>query len=115
MKQNLTFIKIMFGCSVTSVILFSFFYVWGLFACADFYALLDCTLPFFFSAVFSVIGFGIAQYNYALKSETAKQHERKERTKSFERRYIIKTYGRNGSFQTRHITVRGDYGQLKSA
>ena len=39
MKNNLTFIKIMFGCSVLSVIMFSAFYIWGLGHCADFYAL----------------------------------------------------------------------------
>ena len=30
MKQSTTFIKIMFGCSVISVILFSAFYIWGI-------------------------------------------------------------------------------------
>ena len=71
MKQNTIFIKIMFGCSITSVILFSVFYIWGLYNCSDFYALLDCTLPFFFSSVFSVIGFGYAQYRYSVENDAA--------------------------------------------
>ena len=122
MKQNMTLIKIMFGCSVLSVILFSVFYIWGLYNCSDFYALLDCTLPFFFSSILSVAGFGFAQYKYSVESEAAEVHKRdhvkmhsKNKSKNYERRYIIKTYGRNGSYRTKQINMRGDYGLLKSA
>ena len=122
MKQPTIFIKIMFGCSITSVILFSVFYIWGLYNCSDFYALLDCTLPFFFSSVFSVIGFGYAQYRYSVENDAAEVHKHahekmhtKDKSKNYERRYIIKTYGRNGSYKTKQINMRGDYGLLKSA
>ena len=95
--------------------MFSAFYIWGLGHCADFYALLDCTLPFFFASIFSVIGFGIAQHSYIAKSEAEAHCAKNDKCRNYERRYIIKTYGRNGSINVKHINMRGNYGLLKSA
>ena len=117
MKKYDWLIKIMFGASVMFTALFVIFYIWGINNCADFSALTDCTLPFFLMSFISMAGFGAAGYLHAAKSAAfeAKNAVKSVKTKTLERRYIIKTYGRNGSFQTKRINVRGDYGLLKSA
>ena len=120
MKENLRLIKIMFGLSVTSLALFVGFYLYGIHFCRDIYALFDCTLPFFFLTVISVIGFGAAQHKCNCEEEKKpeiKCIEKKtesKKSKKFDKRYIVKTYSREG-IHTKQINMRGNYGMLKSA
>ena len=115
MKDKKVFIKIMFGFSLAFEVLFALAYIIGIIQCGDIYSLLDCTLPFVGMAVLSMIGLGITQHIYIGGEENKKEQANAEKSvKNYEKRYIIKTYSREG-VQTKRINVRGDYGLLKSA
>ncbi len=118
MKNNLTLIKIMFGSSILFVILFAAFYIWGIDNCHSIYELLDHTLPFFIMDILSVLGFGISIHKYYKNMASAKDKlprlGKAGNIKNYEKRYIVKTYGRDG-VHVKHISIRGDYGMLKSA
>ena len=125
MKNKTTLIKMliktMFGCSILFVVLYWLAYLWGISNYNSIYPILDCTLPFAGLAVLSMIGLGASQHWYLREEE--KKEEKTEKTteknveksvKNYEKRYIVKTYGRDG-VHTKRINVRGDYGLLRSA
>ncbi|MBO5560858.1 MAG: hypothetical protein J6A07_04340 [Firmicutes bacterium] len=130
MKNYYNILKCMFSTFVVMSLLFTVSYIHGIICFDNIYDLLDETLPFVPFIIASIIGFGIVSAKstaLAEAGETAKvnrigkvqkiqkiQPVQKTKKIDYERRYIIKTYSRDG-IQKKHVFVRRGYNMPKSA
>ena len=127
MKNYYKAFKILSGLSAVLSVMFAAAYIRGLYVFDNIYSLLDATLPFVPFIIASVIGFCAANAKCAeleAEEETAKvcrKHKthraptaNKPKKADDERRYIIKTYSRDG-ISKRHIHTRYACAMAKSA